>query len=527
MPREILAWGNTLLKRSVIRNRFKLLLVAVLLLGAILMQVLYSSRLLAKRSQSLILSDEPFSPYFDLMVVLEHGDEMIPIQNYPWFLARHGGNQRANTLLREAQVIRTTVNSVAGDLELISMNPIFEIPEKLLQGRTPRSDDELLLPLSYANRASLNLGQEIVLGNLWDSRYTMRSTFTIVGIYDDSEQWHSPAKATRVAVSLFTGSAEPNCVLIRVSIERRLQSLVSDISILELTDYMSRVYPKGTFLSSYSIVELRNALHNQREASSTALVVLFRIFLFVSLTTVALLDFQKRRREFASLKCVGMSIQQVISFYLQEHLIAFFAAFGVGVIILSGFKGVLPWLSYLDLSSAIFYICQAALYTFMIQLLALLLPLFTVCIANVTQLIFARNIPLHKNGLDHLQTPTGSDVLREIEENLRLLKLPFGVDAVGLMFFKSLGDGVKRGETIAAQESVFGFVINEWLAFCDGTIVELSESGTVAIRPTDDDESFYPYAEHLRNSGIKTRQAVLRGASMQKKLGLERDAEKK
>jgi predicted deacylase len=50
---------------------------------------------------------------------------------------------------------------------------------------------------------------------------------------------------------------------------------------------------------------------------------------------------------------------------------------------------------------------------------------------------------------------------------------------------KSIGDRVKKGETIALQEQWFGYLLLEWKASCDGEIVAIESGGLITIRAED------------------------------------------
>ena len=486
-------WGShNLLWRNIQRSYLRLLLLAVLLVGSILFQWLYGTWLLSSVSTSVPSVEVSVTPYCDIIVLLHEDTDVVPFSKYPAVARPNAQSIYANRAYKEDEVAYAAVNSVAGNMDLLGLGLFFVFPDNALQGRVPSADDELLLPASYASRAALSIGEAITVVERWQVSGKTRGAeyeYSIVGIYDDTDWLFRPALATSRSVERYVDRIGSNAVLIQILPAERTYSSLEDV-----VRYMRKLYPMDLMLSGRTALELGAAVMRQRNASSMNVMFMFRLFLYISVQTVVLLDYQRRRKEFASLKSIGMSLGQIISMYAAEYAVAGGLALAASFALYLGLHNTLPWLQQLTSGEITAAAWHAVAYSWAFLFATLVFPLLVVCIASVSELLFAKTVPLYRTFTNHLDRATSDDVHYEQENNVRLLRIPVGSDAEGVMVFKSIGDMVKRGESIALQESWLGYVTREWQAWCDGTIVDIEVNGTIAIHPLHPNTPFYAYS---------------------------------
>ena len=499
---------RTLLLRNLKRGYFKVILLSILFLGAILFQTLYGSWLQSSLAQNLRAIDSSKTPFFDTMVLLQPETDLVLFSSYPPFRKNNNISVWPYSVIIEKQAFKTVGNGPKGDIDLLSIDDLTPFYPDNLQGRLPENESEILLPLSYAETANAFINQEISLSQKWVSGEYIEAVsvkMTIVGIYNDTELLFKPAFVHRSTASRLLGTDKPNCILIQIVDKER-----GNISVDALVAYMKEVYPKDHIISSLTLNEMSSSLIQQRNTSSSSLMILFHLFQFISIQTVILLDFQKRRSEIASLKCIGISFYQLIIIYFFEHAIPYCLGAMAAYLTFWGALSYLPWLDTLELGSILQSASQASLISLVLLLGSLCFPLLTSHIANINQLLFSRRIPIRTIFINHLDKPSRDLINREQNENVRLIQLPSGYDADGMMILKSVGNMVKKGETIAARESWFGYEMIEWQAWCDGEIIEINRNGIIAIRPSINNTPFYQYQlphseEKASKSTIETR----------------------
>ena len=501
-------WGShKLLWHNIQRSRMRLALLAVLLVGSILFQWLYGTWLLSSVSTSVPGAEVAIIPYCDIIILLHEDTSVVPFSQYPAVVRPNAQSMYANRAYKEDEVAYAAVNSVVGNLDLLGLSLFFEFPAEEVLGRLPAEDDELLLPASYAHRAGLSLGDTLTVAEHRQGTRTLSGVafvYTLVGVYDDTDWVFRPALATSRSVERYVGKQEANAVLIHILPGERIYSSLEDV-----VRYMRAIYPTDRFLSGRTALDIGASVMGQRNASAENIMFMFRLFLFISVQTIVLLDYQHRRSEFASLKCIGMSLGQIVCMYTIEYAVAGILALGISCILFFTVQSALPWLHMLPWQDIVVSACEAIAFSMVFLFAALVFPLLVVCIARVSELLFAKTIPLYRTSTDHLSRATSDDVQFEQENHVRLLRIPVGSDAESVMVFKSVGDIVKRGESIALQESWLGYATHEWQAWCDGTIVDIGVNGTIAIRPLHEDAPFFAYSSSSPRQSPKSNEESL------------------
>gem|GEM_PF-1513004 len=500
---------GTLLQRNLQRSRYRLLLIALLLCSGMTFQVLYSSWLRAEKTNSYITAEDYSTKYFDVMIALQPGVREISLSSYPPTPNVPGSTLRPRIIGEYDHGYSALVNGCCGDFELMGLRQsvfFYSFSTEDLLGRRVENEDEIVLPQSLADKGNLLVGQWIEVANVppVTGRYQrITVSLQIVGIYDDSQLSYRPALTTVDSLRPFISSAAPNRLLYN------FDRLTADLG--KLVSYLQQVYPQERFIHSSIARELSLALVGQQQGASAWLMLLFIGFVFITVQTVILLDFLRQRNVFAAMKSIGITNAQISFLYISEHLSSIIAGGSATVLILLYLVQRLEWLQRVGNTALALLFAQSLLAGLIVLLSTLLLPLLTVRVASINQLLFTRTIPLWSVRLDHLDRPSGDLLIREKEDNLRLLLLPVREEAPNCMIIKAVGDRVKKGEVIASQEDWFGLLHREWCSFCDGTIESIQNNGLVSIKPLEADTLFYTYHESIVRLEMRHRSLIDKG----------------
>lgn len=484
---------ETLFYRNIQRWKYRLLSLSLLIAAAFILHSLYALSLQfslqeAERSSAVL------SLPFDIMVMLEDGQRIVPEEEWPpgpSFDSR--GSYFALPMSKEYETASAvTAESSYGSLDLLGLqlpSAYFRADQMTLHGRLMENEGEIVLPQAFLREHSLELGQGIVLTTAprGIGRRTVQRAFTIVGAYEGLDVAYALC-AVNDAEHLrdYIG---PNRFL--------FTWLWSKDRLDEALVYLKRIYPYATFLHPHTPSERSVSLLSQSSGAGQNLLWLVTLFVGIGVLTIAMTTFLKRRQEIASLKTVGLDEKQLTTLLSLEYALAVLAGLTLGCFGIAASRLFFPWLVELNFLTFMRVLSIAALHMLSASIFGVLFPILTARVATVNQLLFARRIPLGKSQYDHMTKPTPELVYRERTRNERIVRLlPFS-ESPSLLLMKALHDPVKKGEVVATDETLFGFYTLEWLAPCDGTICAIEPNGIVAIRPCNCAEPFYPYSEDL------------------------------
>lgn len=422
-----------------------------------------------------------------------------------------------------------------GIAEIIGIKPdslFFSLDEATLQGRKVMNPNEIVLPRSLATKLDLQLGNELAVaflhyvkpteirafnrqresytemiqsGRIWRAARVLHNTtrtMQLVGIYS-SEDMFTPIIGHFDELMEIDGREYGNAFLINYKRE------TSQLD--HLVDWMHDAYPGALIYSESTPSALLRAMNLTNLVARQNLSWHLLLFMFIALYTISLMTFLERRGELASHKTIGWSDMQLnLMLLLEAYLPAIIGLLAAWFAVRLA-ASRLSFMKVVDEGVLSELFCTIFLGVCLSTLVVALFPLLTTRVASVNQLFFARNIPLRRRRLNYMENGGSMEIYRERIENLRLLQLPTSEDEdVDLLYFKQLGDTVKQGEVIAQLITFGGYNIKEWISPCDGTIVEFSVGGLVAIRPDNVNAVFHPYSNLALERGRQLYEKGLR-----------------
>ena len=504
--------------KNIQRWKWRLCGIALLIALAFALYIVYAGSLEATVTSSvgsISLLDLPY----DLKVKLPPGERVLSSvdwvpSGYPNTLA----NLRVHRYYEFATEVR--VRGPKGFFDILGLQSdsrYYNLDQIELEGRLCSAAEEMVLPAALAEELGLRPGDKLSV-YAWANSPTQSSfrslTFKIVGIYHGLGEGFSlePALVLSSDAETLAESGEPNCLLLNADIGATAQnsSVYNEAMINRLHNQMLRTFPMATVVGRNTPQFLGRALQEQATQSGGGLLILITLFVCIGVTTIAIMTFLERRKEMAALKTVGISNRQIVEMMILEYSLAALIGVVLGLSLLGILLFLFEWLRALPTMTLLRLVGIALLNTLAALVLALIYPLATARVATVNQLLYARRIPLGSRQIGHMLNPRSGYVYKERQENVRILKLTPWREAPGTLLLKKVGDSTKRGEVIVTKEESMGFFLLEWVAPCDGTVVEIDESGMIAISPSDPDTPFYPYPAHMIEMERRSEENVKR-----------------
>ena len=472
--------------KNMVRWRWRLATIFLLVAGSFSLFVLYSSMLSVSAQIGVAQTKELSLPY-DLMVMVEEGERIIPEKELP--IPRF----RRDILEFGEEALALSFYTNFGKQE------IYGIPEQshffqadtvnLIKGQWLQNTGDMVIPLSIAKSYNLQVGDVVQGYTLNKNGIQFRATFALVGVFEDAYDWQH-AFILRSDANQLVFNAQSNRFF--VEYDR------NEAELIHLLEWMKAAYPKATFLYPTVTLDMGNDLLKQIFQPGQWLLILIFLFMGIGVLTVSLITFLERRRELAVMKSIGVSNAQIVYALSLEQGSA--GLFGVlsGMFLIFWLGRRISWFSQVTSSNLSLFMIQGALFTLLVMIIGISFPTILAKVATVNQLLFARNIPIIITKIDHLAKPTGWILYREMKENLHFLKFDMVDGRLEGVLLKAVGDKVKRGEVIATQEMYFGLRYHEWKAPCDGIVAEYNpNSGHMGILPDDQQTPHYPYPEHI------------------------------
>ena len=465
-----------IIKRNLTRWKYRLGSIALLIMISLTLMVLQGGSLLSTEQQR--VASLQFSPtvYYDALVVPSASQSILTLRQLPtpMFQRQIYAHGEAATLL--------TVGTSLGQFQVLGINPqtlFFRQDNIAIENNVAEPNQallqrgELILTTDEAKKLEVGEGDSIDLSYQAGHNLVIK-TFMIARIANLSH----PVGAVLCLDDLLSFNSNQranNCYL--VNYDR------SQATLEHLVEWMSSAYPRATIYSDLAIAQLALNMQQQLNQVSNNILSLIIFFVFISVFTIVFVTFLERRQEFATLKSLRISQKQVsVVFIAENFLMAVVGLIGFHLIVMA-LTPLLPWLIHLDSGqlNLLYVSCHSLIISIMFIVLSY--PLQLIRIASVNQLLFTRSIPLWSYQTSHMSS-SYQDLLREEDEEVRLLKIPAYDGKLICICTKQEGDHVKLGEVIAAQEYYGGLYYREWVAPCNGVVVEISlDSGILVIKP--------------------------------------------
>lgn len=466
--------------------RWRLFTVAAVISLSFTLFTLYGAFMDGVASSGLARTEGLSTKYYDVLVIpppnktIKDRDE-LPMPKY----------QRKIFGVGEAAV-GLFADSRTGSISLLGIqsdSAFFDFVTEELQGCRLKQQGEALLPSSYAKRSNLHPGDLFSCSRL-EQNVRRNLTLEVVGIYHDDSALAPALISIDDAYSL---QALPVANRYLINYDRNSK----DGNLPNLVEWMASTYPGALLICDDLPHIISQSLLSRILLPSAGLLVLFFIFMCVGILTVALMTFLERRKELAALKSCGITNKQVGILLSMEYVYSAMAGFGLGLIMVGAISYRLMQLDIASIDSVISYGLQAGVITILVLCLAVLFPTLTARAATVSQLLFARVIPLKTTHINSLPNQESWLVLRERQDNVRILRFPIAEQVSGFLVFKQVGDMVKQGEVVVTYEGVWGMHLIEWSALCDGRVSEITPGGILVIEPDDPHTPYYPYPEMI------------------------------
>ena len=511
-----------LMMQNIRRWRMRFISIGILVALTFVLHVLYAGFLASSqnsRASAMPLLELPY----DIMITVAPGERILGESELPEMPYTSNGRNRIPMIDTMERAAKVTVDSVYGAFTVLGVEPgskIYTSSIVNVEGNWLQQAGDIVLPRGLAEQEGVQLGARITV-SAWENYAWQKNmhyaSFTLVGIYDSFDI--QPALVQLNDAVALTASGLPNSSIITYPRERanNLQVTTDD-----LVQWIRPVYPTATIVEARLPEQISQNLLSRIYQPGQSLLLMIVVFMFIGVLTIAVMTYLERRPEFAALKTLGASKQQLLAMFCVEYTLATVGGLICGCAILFGLSYRIAWLGDQGTGSLLGFMLSAALISIAAVFLAVLYPVVTSIIASVNQMLYARVIPLATRRSDHMNNPASELVYREREDNLRFVRVISSEEAdAKFMLLKNLGDTVKRGEVVAVHERFFGFYIVEWSAFCDGVIAVLDESGLIGIQPNRSDEAFYPYPAALleveqrrrrvHNQAVRAAQEAVQG----------------
>lgn len=216
-------------------------------------------------------------------------------------------------------------------------------------------------------------------------------------------------------------------------------------------------------------------------ASGGSAVGLLFLFLTLGVGTFSLLSYLDSRRELAIIKSMGLRPNEIGLLFIIEGGLTASCGFLLAL-------GVTQWVATHTALPVIIsgqLTARAAAYAMVAFVFATGIPYTLARQATVNELMLNRPVPLLRSTVSELAKRHPSLEAR-LAAGLRCIKLPCADGVFPGICFRQVGQGVKRGETVAWESYAWGLGERNYLAPCDGLVVECDLSqGLVVIQPVD------------------------------------------
>ena len=477
------------------RWRWRLSIISLLMALSICLHVLHSGTILSVNASGLASTIALDTMYFDALVQNESVVADITALPAPKYQRAIWANGETAMLYK----VLTPFDS----LELLGIAPkssFFSFAEAELSGAPLQNASDLVLPQAVAARFGLHIGDTLLVGNKVGTE-TRTLALNLVGIYNSEAQ---PAFALVHQAVLHELGFPPTPNAYVVNYNRATSTLE------HLVEWMETCYPQGIVISNILPKQMSTSILQERNQPWQGVSVLIKSFAFIGMFTVAFMTFSERRTELAIYKTLGFSQSQIVSSYVLEYAIPGTIGFAGGNMLVAVLLAQLPWLNALAPADLAYRIGEANITMAVLLVNSLLYPLILARVASVNQLLYTRVIPLYTHQINHIEA-NFENILREQDENVRILQLPMAEGRLNGICTKSVGDMVKLGEVIGVEEQYGGLYIIETVCICDGRVISIDAYGIVTIKPTDPETPFYPYPPALIDATRRRVEAFSKG----------------
>ena len=458
--------------RNLTRWRFRYAVIALLSALFIMLSFAYSASLSAAAATRLQNTQQVQLAYFDALIERPFGAPTMS-ERVAQYTTRMRGFGTYITAWDEAAKVK--VKSNKGTLELLGIplvnRNMYAVPEtEIRAGRLIENAGDIAIPHTIAENLSLQVGDSLDVLVLVQAIAHTKS-FTIVGIFNDPSDY-LPCLISFEDAKELLGTSEGNCYLVQ-------QRPNFDDGMFVY--YLGLFYPGSEILHKGKSIAMAESLQANVQSSSIWLLVLIFAFVGIAIFTVVYMTFLERRKEFATLKSIGMGAKQIIQLLGSEYgitetvgLVA--GCLGMGVLFL-----LLPFFTVLTGTSLRNIVLYPLFGSMAMIILAASFPILSAIMGSVNQLNNARTIPLWTQ---HISEGPDNAFTRQRAENegVLLLRIPEVNGVPDCLVLRSEGGHVKHGETIAVLESYGGLLVQEWVSPCDGTITSVNSGGFIAIR---------------------------------------------
>ena len=467
---------TTFAGRNLIRWRFRYAVIALLSALFIVLSFAYSASLSAAAATRLQNTQPVQLAYFDALIERPAGAPTMS-ERVAQYATRMRGFGTYITGWDEAA--RLKVKSNKGTLELLGVplvnRNMYAVPEtEIRTGRMIENVGEIAIPHSIAMNLSLQVGDSLDALALVQSIAHTKS-FTIVGVYNDPSDY-LPCLISFEDAKELLGTSVGNCYLVQ-----QRQNYDDDMFVY----YLGLFYPGHDILHKGRSLAMAESLQANVQSSSRWLLVLIFLFVAIAIFTVVYMTFLERRKEFATLKSIGMGAKQITQQLTSEYGATELLGLALGISGMIAFSMMLPFISILPTDTLRLIIIYPLLGSIAIMAMVALFPILSAIMGSVNQLNNSRTIPLWTQRIS--EVPDNAFTREKAEnEGVLLLRIPEVNGVPDCLVLRSEGGHVKSGETIAVLESYGGLLIQEWISPCDGTITSVNSGGFIAIRKDSD-----------------------------------------
>ena len=477
------------------RWRWRLSVISLLIALSICLHVLYSGTILSITASGIASTKPLDTMYFDALVQNESVAADISALPAPKYQRAIWANGETAMLYQ----VLTPFDS----LELLGIAPkssFFSFAEAELSGAFLQHASDLVLPQAVATRLGLHIGDILLVGNKLGTE-TRTLALNLVGIYSSKAQ---PAFALVHQTALCELGFDPTPNAYLVNYNRETSTLE------HLVEWMETSYPQGIVISNILPKQMSTSILQERNQPWQGVSALIKSFAFIGMFTVAFMTFSERRTELAIYKTLGFSQSQIVASYVLEYAVPGTIGFICGNMLVAIFLTQLPWLNALAPADLGYSIGEANITMAMLLVISLLYPLILARVASVNQLLYTRVIPFYTHQMNHIEA-NFENILREYDENVRIVQLPMADGRLNGICTKTVGDMVKLGEVIGVEEQYGGLYIIETVCICDGRVISIDAYGIVTIKPTDPQAPFYPYSPALIDATRRRVNAFSKG----------------
>ncbi|MCL2497462.1 MAG: ABC transporter permease [Symbiobacteriaceae bacterium] len=479
--------------RNIIRWRWRLLVISLLIGLTGSLYILYGGLIISSTRSGMARISPLDLPNYDTLILLGEGETMYPDNILP------RPRYSRNILQKQEGVKLLQLDTLYGSLRTLvheQATTFYRASAPSMEGRLPRYLGEVALPEQWATRYGFTLGSKIVLSYSGSPQITTQEV-EVVGIIP--HEAYPVALITWDTLKNLAPNYPTNAILIQINHQ--------EATIAHLVEWLTSVYPRAIFINTQLPQLLGGSMLQQAYTPTSFLMFLIFLFMGVGVLTIALITFLERRVELATLKAVGISNNQTVQLFATEYI--FTEGVGLVITLVTGtiFLGSVAWLKDLNQGELSGMVLRGAIYAVVVLVMGIMYPIVLAKVATVNQLLYARTIPLQVREINYVRSATGDLVLREREENIRILRIPYDSGLYICILLKAVGDRVKMGEIIASEELYQGHLINNFHAVCDGTVIGF-QGALVMYKPDDPDAPRFPYPESLVTDELHRREIM-------------------